>query len=139
MDRQEFFIQLWRRYFRPALVIMISLFIIYLLYQTAKNITTFVGMISDIVLLMAALVTVYILKTFLEKQWNKVYARLSDRTQENINILSKVAVLIGDCILGIIIFQLWQRNWLYASALMVIVLIGIIREAKKDFKNKKRL
>ncbi|MCW4468200.1 hypothetical protein OGH69_04410 [Flavobacterium sp. MFBS3-15] len=131
MDRKEFLRHIWERYLRPALVVAASLFVMYLLYYAAQDITSVLGTASAILLLVAGLVAIYVLKSFLERLWKKVFVRFSGKVQGNLITASKIMVFIGDCILGVIIFRLWQMEWLYASLLIVMILIGKVREVSQ--------
>lgn len=136
MNRADFLIQLWRRLFKPIIIlIMIYFSIQFLIAIFRKNGTE---RLSTIIFL--SLIIIYFLIYFLGKLLNKLkektISHLSDKAKVRMKIIGKLIDYFAVLLLGIILFKFWKEDIFLASILTAILIVDRIKVIIKEVKTK---
>lgn len=136
MDRKEFLLQLWEKYFRPALVIAASLLVIKFFIQDFETVTLVGTILIYAVALLVLLAVIAFPLNFINRLFGRLYDRLPAATKKQLfiaNCLFEYFLTLGS---GVMIYFLWQKDWFYTSVLLACVIAsrvrGIVAEMKKE-------
>lgn len=134
MDRKDFLKQLWKRLFKPIIILIVIYnsvkFLISVFNENGTGRLLTLIILSIIILFSVA----YLIGELLHKLRERIYDKLSDNTKIRLRILAKISDYLAVLMLGAVLYKFWMRDAVSASILIIILLVDrlnkIIREER---------
>lgn len=127
MTRKEFLTQVWKKGFRPLLILAVAYFFL----KFFVSIFTENGPERLFVLMILFIIVLFTVLSFtgalLDKIKNKIYERLSAKTQYYLKIIGKFINYSSVLILAIFSYDLWEKNAIFTAILTLIVLLDTVK------------
>jgi len=134
MDRKEFIITIWKKVLKPIILTYILVFCINFLLDAL----TFNGTERLIIILSVSLTITlgiaYLVRTLLQKQLDKSFKKLPNKTKQTLNIIVKISDYIAPIILGATLYHFYNQDQILAAFVILFILservINIIKKEK---------
>jgi hypothetical protein len=137
MDRKEFLIQLWKKGIKPLILIVLLYFSIRFIINIFKeNSTERLVTILVIGFLVVSIILTLIgilFRTIIEK----IHSKLPESVKTLLRITGKIINYLIPFILGIIIYKLWEKDWVMASFYILFFFFEPIRNIIKGERSTK--
>ncbi len=135
MDRKEFLFLLWRRLFRPMIILFAfyysTKFLIAVLREDGSERFLTIVILS----LMIFLALLYLIGLIIRKMSDRIYAGLSDTTKFNLRRIGRISYFIVVVITAVILYKTWANNpilvAIYGAMLLFDVMNNLLRWLKK--------
>jgi hypothetical protein len=134
MNRKDFLIQLWKRLFRPLIVLAVIYFSVeFLVAVFSENGTG--RFVTVVILSLTLLFTLaYLAGDLLRTIRQRIYAGLSDKTRSRLQLMGKITDYLAVLILGAVLYKFWTIDAVLATILILLLLIDrvthMVREEK---------
>lgn len=136
MDRKDFLKQLWKRLFRPVIILTVVYYsVTFLISIFNENGTE--RLLTLIVLSLTILFTLaYLTGELLRKIRERIYAKLSDNIKFKLRIIGKISDYFAVLILGAVLYKFWIKDAILASIFIILLLADSINNIVKEEKSK---
>lgn len=127
MDRKDFLKQLWKRLFKPAIILALLYFSIKFLIATFCDNGTERFSIIVFFSLTILYFSIYFLGLSIDKLKEKVTSHLSDTAKFRMKIIGNIIDYFAILLLGVVLYKFWKEDAFLASILTVILIVDRIK------------
>lgn len=136
MNRADFLKQLWKRLFKPTIIlIMIYFSIKFLIAIFHDNGTERLSMVIFLSLIIIYF-SIYFLGELLDNLKERILSHLSDKAKFRLKVIGKIIDYFSVLLLGIILYKFWEEDIFLASILTAILIGDRIQAITKEVKVK---
>lgn len=136
MNRADFLKQLWKRLFKPTIIlIMIYFSIKFLIAIFHDNGTERLSMVIFLSLIIIYF-SIYFLGELLDNLKERILSHLSDKAKFRLKVIGKIIDYFSVLLLGIILYKFWEEDIFLASILTAILIDDRIQAITKEVKVK---
>jgi predicted PurR-regulated permease PerM len=134
MNRKEFLKDLWRKFFKPLLILAVLIYSVMFLIKifTQNGTERFIAILIIGLVILSALS--YLLGFVFKNLINKIKSRLSEKSLRFVNIIGKIINYLLPIALGMLIYHSWQENNTSAieffGAILIFQIVDIVRKEK---------
>lgn len=136
MDRKQFLFTIWKWFFIPTIIVIISYFCISFLIEAMSENSferfVIIGTLGFVVLMGIARV----LGNIFKKTKDVLYSKLSDNTKRHLRIVEKIIDYIAVLSLGGMLYVLWTKDKFLGCLFVLILIIDKIRQILREEKTK---
>lgn len=136
MDRKDFLKQLWKRLFRPVIILTVVYYsVTFLISVFNENGTE--RLLTIIILSLTILFTLaYLTGELLSKIRERIYTKLSNNVKFKLRIIGKISDYLAVLILGAVLYKFWTKDAILASIFIILLLVDRINNIIKEEKLK---
>lgn len=136
MDRKDFLKHLWKRLFRPIIILTVFYYSVkFLISVISEN-----GTERLFTIIILSLTILYIVADLTGKLFRKIrekiYTKLSDKTKFKLRIIGQVSDYAMLLILGALFYKFWQKDAIVASVFIILHLVQMVNNVVKEEKLK---
>ncbi len=139
MDRKEFLKNLWHKFFKPLLILVVLIYSVLFLVRIFNQNGTerFIAILIVGLVVLSALS--YLLGLIFKTLITKIKSRLSEKSLRFTKLIGKVLNYLLPIALGMIIYHSWKENNTSAigffGAILVFQVIDIVKKEKQATTN----
>lgn len=136
MDRKDFLSQLWKRLFRPVIILIVVYYSVKFLISVFNENGTERLLIIIILSLTILFTLAYLTGELLRKIRERIYAKLSDNIKFKLRMVGKISDYLAVLILGAVLYKFWAKDAILASVFIILLLVDRINSIIKGEKLK---
>lgn len=131
MDRKDFLKQLWKRLFKPIIILALIYFSVKFLIAAFHDNGTERFSIIAFFSLTILYFSIYFLGQSIDKLKEKLTTHLSDKAKFRMKIIGKVIDYFAILLLGVVLYEFWKEDVFLASILTAILIVDRIKPLLK--------
>jgi len=128
MNRKEFLITLWKKAIKPIILLVVIVLCIRFLYNVFNESGTERFLVIFIFGYGALILIAYFLGIICKSILEKIKAILPKQVLFWFRLILKTLEIISPIIIGVLIYQLWVKDWILTAVLLGIMLVSRIKE-----------
>lgn len=134
MNRKDFLKQLWKRLFKPTIILILIYFSIKFLIAAFRDNGT--ERLATIVFLSLTIIyfSIYFLGELLDKLKEKLTTHLSDKAKFRLRIIGKIIDYFAVLLLGVVLYKFWKEDVFLALIMTSILIIDRINAIIQEIK-----
>lgn len=134
MDRKDFLKQLWKRLFKPIIILALIYFSVKFLIAAFHDNGTERFSIIAFFSLTILYFSIYFLGQSIDKLKEKLTTHLSDKAKFRLRIIGKIIDYFAVLLLGVVLYRFWKEDVFLALILTSILIVDRIKAIVKEIK-----
>lgn len=127
MDRKDFLKQLWKRLFKPIIILILIYFSIKFLIIVFRDNGTERFSIIVFFSLIILYFLIYFLGQSIDKLKEKLTTHLSDKAKFRMKMIGKIIDYFAILLLGVVLYKFWKEDVFLASILTATLIVDKIK------------